>query len=494
MNLVSILEGHAREHPTKAALIHGARALDYRGLYGRVRAFARLLERRGLKAGSRLLVFVPMSLDLYVVFLGALHLGVTVVVIDPGMGFAGVEAAARRAACDALVAPRSIAWLRWISAPLRRIPVVFALRPGAMVDLIPVESGAPAPVAGEAPALLTFTSGSTGAPKGAVRSHAFLVAQHLALQEVLALRPDDVDMPALPIFVLNSLAAGTTCVLPPLPRRVADIAPAALAETIRRHRVTTIEASPVLFEALVLAGQRHGGPFESVRGAFMGGAPVLPSIHRRLAPWLPNGDSVVVYGSTEAEPISAASGQRDVAPSEATSAAGHGLLVGRPVPAIQVRLDDDDLLVAGAHVNERYFDDPAAEAKHKVRDESGRIWHRTGDACRLDDQGQLWLLGRVEQACVIEGERVYPTAIEVAARLTHGATQAAFLLDGADGVLVVEGVAASDGLERVHPAIRRVITVKRIPTDRRHNAKIDYRALRQQLRMPLAPASLPPRG
>jgi acyl-CoA synthetase (AMP-forming)/AMP-acid ligase II len=200
----------------------------------------------------------------------------------------------------------------------------------------------------------------------------------------------------------------------------------------------------------------------------------------------------VVYGSTEAEPISAASGQRDVAPSEAASAAGQGLLVGRPVPAIQVRIDDDDLLVAGAHVNERYFEDPAAEARHKVRDESGRIWHRTGDACRLDDQGQLWLVGRVEQACVIDGERVYPTAIEVAARLAHGASQAAFLFDGADGVLVVEGIASSAGLERVHPAIRRVITVKRIPTDRRHNAKVDYGALRRQLRMPVIPASLPP--
>jgi olefin beta-lactone synthetase len=326
-----------------------------------------------------------------------------------------------------------------------------------------------------------------------VRSHAFLVAQHHALQEVLALAPGDVDMPALPIFVLNSLAAGTTCVLPPLPRRVADVDPAALAETIRRHRVTTIEASPVLFEALTLAGLRHGGPFESVRGAFMGGAPVLPSLHRRLAPWLPNGDSVVVYGSTEAEPISAASGRREVAASETLSASGHGLLVGRPVQSLLARIDgDDDLLVAGAHVNERYFDDPLAEARHKVRDEHGRIWHRTGDACRFDDDGRLWLLGRVEHACRVDGEKVYPTVIEVAARLIDGVGQAAFLLDGSEGVLVADGPGVTDALKRIHPAISRVVTVRRVPTDRRHNAKIDYATLRRQLRMPVSPPVLPP--
>src|SRR5690606_6977711 len=85
----------------------------------------------------------------------------------------------------------------------------------------------PAEVPGDAAALITFTTGSTGRPKAAVRSHALLWAQHEALAEHLRLRPGDVDMPTLPIFVLNNLALGLTSAIPDFdPRRPADIDPA----------------------------------------------------------------------------------------------------------------------------------------------------------------------------------------------------------------------------------------------------------------------------
>src|SRR5262249_39755270 len=107
------------------------------------------------------------------------------------------------------------------------------------------------PVAASDAALVTFTTGSTGTPKAAVRSHAFLWAQHLALQDHLRLPQDDVDLPTLPGFVLNNLAVGCTTVLPDFdPRRPADIDPAAIHRQMTAERVTTTGGSPAFYERL----------------------------------------------------------------------------------------------------------------------------------------------------------------------------------------------------------------------------------------------------
>jgi acyl-CoA synthetase (AMP-forming)/AMP-acid ligase II len=249
--------------------------------------------------------------------------------------------------------------------------------------------------------------------------------------------------------------------------------------------VTTLEGSPVIAAALAREAARRRLTLPTIRGVYSGGAPVLPSLHEALLPWLPNGDSVVVYGSTEAEPISAASGKREVLATAAASAGGHGLCVGRPVASVAVRIVDDELLVAGAHVNEGYFEDPEAAARFKVRGPDGRIWHRTGDAARQDADGRLWLLGRHEHRLAVDGGWLYPTAVEVAARLRPGVAQAA-VLDHGGVTLVVEpspgGVAPDlSALRALHPALTRVVTQRSIPTDPRHNAKIDYAALRKAL-------------
>ena len=150
--------------------------------------------------------------------------------------------------------------------------------------------------------------------------------------------------------------------------------------------------------------------------------------------------------------------------------------------SVRVRLHDDEVLVSGAHVNETYENDPDAGARFKVRDPDGTVWHRTGDAARLDDDGRLWILGRVEHRFERSGVRLYPTALEVAARSQAGVSQAAVLEHQGRLTLVVGGDSVDEAaLGRLHPAIDTVRRLRKIPTDRRHNAKIDYAALRQSL-------------
>jgi long-subunit acyl-CoA synthetase (AMP-forming) len=83
------------------------------------------------------------------------------------------------------------------------------------------------------------------------------------------------------------------------------------------------------------------------------------------------------------------------------------LLAGHPVEDIRLRIVDDEIQVAGAHVNGGYLD-PAHDAENKIR-EGDTVWHRTGDAGALGADGRLWLLGRIGSEVTLGGRRVFPS-------------------------------------------------------------------------------------
>ena len=190
----------------------------------------------------------------------------------------------------------------------------------------------------------------------------------------------------------------------------------------------------------------------------------------------PTTELVLVYGSTEAEPIAhIAAGTLADADREAMRT-GAGLLVGPPSPGVRVRIIDDEIVVTGDHVNKGYLD-PADDATTKLTLD-GETWHRTGDAGRLDTQGRLWLLGRLSARC----GPIFPFAAETAARSWPGVRQAALVRMGERAVLAIAG---DDGQQGVWVAEARrlgevtVVPVGEIPLDRRHRSKVDDAALRR---------------
>ncbi len=481
MNLVEVLDGHAQATPTKDALIGGTTTLTYAQLCRDAAQMAAALEDQGLQPGSRVLIFVPMSIDLYVLLLGVLRLGAVAVFVDPGMGRPQIEAALDLARPDAFVAIPKAHLLRLVSPALRRVRLKRTAAGMAKRARKAGRARALEAVPEDAPALLTFTSGSTGRPKGVMRSHGFLLTQHRALTEAMGTRADDIEMPALPIFLLNTLAVGATAVIPPIGVRVADADPAALAAAIQTHGVTTTAASPALYEGMPAWCERTGTRFETLRHIYLGGAPVTPALLAALEPLVPNGSCMVVYGSTEAEPIAHLEAKTVLEETAKDTAAGRGLCVGPPIDSVRIRIVNDELLVAGGHVNESYFENPEAEAKTKVKDPDGTVWHRTGDAVRQDEHGRLWLLGRCDHVVSRGARRVFPFSVELAARALDGVTRAALLDHRARVLLAYEGLADETALKALDPIIDRVVKVKKMPTDPRHNAKVDRKALKAQL-------------
>jgi acyl-CoA synthetase (AMP-forming)/AMP-acid ligase II len=469
--------------------------------------------------GDRVLILVPMSAELYAVLLGVLHAGATAVFVDAWADRKRLDNAVRAAAPKAFIGSWKAQLLRIVSPALRGVEHHFVAGARGLRSASPGASTRAEP---DDPALITFTTGSTGAPKAAVRTHAFLWAQHEALAAHLCLRDDDIDMPTLPIFVLNNLALGVPSVIPDFdPRRPAAIDPARVWSQMVAERVSTTSGSPAFYERLVGYAERRGEKIP-VRTLFTGGAPVLPPLARRLAAQVA-GEAHVVYGSTEAEPISGIAmralleaSDSSVGGTQSSEAGGlDGICVGWPVSQVDVRIlrvvdgaielpaagisalelprgETGEIVVSGAHVLRGYLNDPEAERAAKIRD-GDRIWHRTGDGGRLDSQGRLWLMGRVRER-VRRADGVWWGLPAETRALAHGSVRhAAYLGIGEPGqqraTLVVESDKPLDDAFRAalvalvapHP-VDDLRCVPTIPRDPRHASKTDTEALRALLR------------
>ncbi|MDB4949693.1 MAG: acyl-CoA synthetase (AMP-forming)/AMP-acid ligase [Gemmatimonadetes bacterium] len=531
-NLACWLVDRAAAHPHRTALVEGVgerrRAVTYGQLAGRVAALAAGFRRRGIGAGDRVLLFVPMSIPLYETLLATLHAGATAVFVDAWADRRRLDAAIAAAHPRAFVGTPRAHLLRLVSPSIRRIPIhLLAGRGRLSIDRYarPGETSPPADVDGSAPALVTLTTGSTGRPRAAARSHDFLRAQHAALRALMGIREGDVDFPALPVFALNGLASGATVVIPELdPRRPADADPERLFAQMRAEGVTVASGSPALFERLAhwcMARDRR----IAVRALFTGGAPVTPKLARLLADHV-EGSVHVVYGSTEVEPV-ASVGARvmldAMASVEGGAEGGRGLCAGPPVEGLEVRLvrahdapvelgaggwaewvvapgEVGEIVAAGAHVLPGYDGDAAADRASKIHD-GDRVWHRTGDAAWRDAEGRLWLMGRVSARIVRRGETIWPLPVEAVAAGLPGFTHAALVgvADAELGQRAVLCVETPMPANRLLPAffdplraavaptpVDEIRGFTRIPRDPRHASKTDLAALRKMLEDPAA--------
>ena len=521
MNIVEMLHDHVHHRPDTAAIIDTrggqARVLSFAGLELASSRAAALLRQAGLRPGDTILVFLPMSAELYVALLAAFRLGLAAMVIDPGQGRAHLERCCRLYPPQALLAGPKVHLLRLVSPGLRRIPVKFVAGrpfPGA-VSWRQAGSLAPDPAiypaAPETPALLTFTSGSTGLPRLAQRSHGFLLAQQRVLAASLELAPGRVDLATMPIVTLANLAAGLTSLIPQADLRFPGrVDPAPIAAQIAAYRVNSIAASPALLDRLARFCLARGLALPGLARIFTGGAPVFPDLLERLRQIAPRAEITAVYGSTEAEPIAKISRCELGGAELRAMAAGRGLLAGNPVEAIRVSILPDrwgqplgplseaefaalacpveqpgEIVVSGEHVLAGYLHGEGdRETKFRV---GGAVWHRTGDAGYMDRQGRLWLLGRCAARIADERGQLYPFSVEAAAAAWPGVSRAALVGLGNRRILVVE---PGDGA-RFDPAglksclawagLDEIRLLKRLPVDRRHNAKIDYPALHRLL-------------
>lgn len=499
-NLYECLRRFADEAPDSPALIHCGRTLSYGDFNANVERRALALRQRGLGKGDRVVIFVPMGIALYEILLAVFAIGAVAVFLDAWADCKRLDYAARLSEAKAFVAVPK-AWLLLLkSRALRHIPVRLPPWFGRRRECAYF---VPADCKPDDPALITFTTGSTGTPKAALRTCGFLWAQHEALKEALDVSDGDVDLATLPIFALNNIACGVTTLIPGFnPAKPAEFDPARIAAEARLVGVTTTTGSPAFFRRL--AEVSHGAnPIPTLRALHVGGAAVFPEFAAYLSAAFPNTLVSAVYGSTEVEPVTVISAKELAA----TTDMSHGIpagVISRFLDLAIVRLDaelahemtDDawraiqsapgeagEICVAGNHVLTTYYCNSEAERANNIR-VGGRIFHRTGDAGRLVD-GRLYLLGRASMVFrTAAGAWCYPALVEHAlaglsastggtvVRSTDG--RAVLFLESANPCAAEAEAASLDPVCVPHDTVR---VVQRIPRDPRHASKIDYGAL-----------------
>jgi len=253
------------------------------------------------------------------------------------------------------------------------------------------------------PALICFTSGTTGAPKGAVLSHGNLLAGSRSLATAWGWTSGDRLVHCLPLFhahglcvgLYGTLLAGGSAVLLP------GFDPAAVVDEASDPASTLFFGVPTMYHRLLADGRV--GPLGRLRLCVSGSAPLPAAMHAALTTALGSAP-LERYGMTETLMITSN-------PLEGERRAGS---VGLPLPGVGVRLaGDGEILVRGPAVTRGYRGDPAATAEAFVDDlDGGRPWFRTGDLGSCSDDGYLSILGRSKELILSGGFNVYPAEVE----------------------------------------------------------------------------------
>ena len=227
MNIAEILRDHATTRPEVPAIIDTycgrRRVTTFVEMEAASVRMAVQLQDAGLQPGDAVLVFHAMSAELYIILAAIFRLGLVAMFLDPGQGRDYIEQCCTLHPPKALIASPKAHLLRLTTSTIRYIPHKFiitgtkrlkdwSLNKRAKHNLQSKIENRKSKI--DRPALLTFTSGSTGQPKAALRTHGFLLAQHRVLADSLRLTTGQVDLTTMPIVALANLASGVTSVIP----------------------------------------------------------------------------------------------------------------------------------------------------------------------------------------------------------------------------------------------------------------------------------------
>ncbi len=504
MNITELFYTSAQRFPKETAIIFKDQQITYEELAQQVQETAAWFNHKGIQRGDRVLIFVPMSIDLYRCVLALFHIGATAVFLDEWVSKKRMELCCQIANCQAFIGICKARVFAYFSPELRRIPIKLGtsyqtkgLRIARMVETTPEET-----------ALITFTTGSTGTPKAAKRTHGFLEKQFGKLIEKIDPQVGDIDMPVLPIVLLCNLGLGATSVIADFKAaKPASFKPAKVLRQIQQHKVNRMTASPFFLKKLSQFLIEEKKCLSQIQKIFTGGAAVFPEEAELYIAAFPYAVIHIVYGSTEAEPISAIEAKDLI--KEKGKVLTQGLKVGIPeTPTKIIRIEDGEIecanmealatyqvatteigeiIVSGAHVLRAYYNNPAALKRNKISI-GDQVWHRTGDGGYLDADGTLFLTGRCKQMIPHASGYLAPFLYEYFFQTLSGVSMGTILSYQEEVVIALETDKQANRTE-IEEAIKQlkigttaIRFVKKIPRDPRHHSKIDYDQLVAQLK------------
>ncbi|MGI8947248.1 MAG: long-chain-fatty-acid--CoA ligase [Ornithinimicrobium sp.] len=412
-NIARNLSATAGEHPDQPAIVLDEHRLTYAELEEAAARMATWLADQGVGAGDRVALMLPNVPAFPVIYYGALRLGAIVVPMNPL--FKRREISFYLSDCGAgiiFAMPGEEAQAAAEEAGAQLVPVAPEGVDALLTDVEPQQDVAERE--GSDTAVILYTSGTTGRPKGAELTHDNLQTnQHATAATLLHLSTDDVVMGCLPLFHVFGMTCGMNAAfangstLTLIPR----FDPAKALEVIERDKVTVFEGVPTMYGAMLqAAGAADRAPdLSSLRTAVSGGSSMPVEVLRRFEESF---DCVILegYGLSETSPV--ASFNHPDAERKPGS-------IGTPIRGVQMKLVDPEgssvaegeigeIAIRGEAIMKGYWEQP--DATDDAIDDDG--WFYSGDLATRDDDGYYVIVDRKKDLIIRGGMNIYPREVE----------------------------------------------------------------------------------
>lgn len=417
MHIYSLLEGQAKSYAKKPALIFHDETVSFGDLPAKVFRLANALQKLGLKKGDRLGVCLPNCPEFVYSYLAGFLCGSVVVPLDFMLKTEEIISCLSHAEVKIfIVCARPDLDLEQIQNAVASLGTVVTLnraegQNNPFADLLDQSTDKPlnVEIADDDPALIMYTSGTTGNPKGILLTYEHLKGSPEAMKYFVDLSDRDIKLAAIPfshiggfIYIQNCLVFGITLVI------MDRFNPYEFLRLVAQHKVTCFHIVPAMYTALLSLKHIEKFDLSSLRWVVVFGAPSSPEIMERFHKFCPNAQLLNGWGMTETCPPNTVTplGSRNIAS------------VGKPSPLSEIKiLDENDnevavgeigeIVIRGWIVMKEYYKD--SESTSQVKRNG---WLYTGDLGRKDKEGYLYIVGRKKEMIKVAGQIVYAPEVE----------------------------------------------------------------------------------
>jgi fatty-acyl-CoA synthase len=421
-NWVNQLERHAVMQPRATALRFTGRTVTWADLQRRVAALAGALSRRGVGFGDRVMILMLNRSEFVESVLATNMLGAIAVPLNFRLTPAEIallvdDCEARVIITEAVLAPVAIG-VRGIQPMLGTVIVAGGVSDDQVLDydeLIeePGDTPSPVDIPNDSPALIMYTSGTTGRPKGAVLTHTNLTGQTMTgLYTNGADINSDVGFVGVPFFhiagignLLTGMLLGVPTVIYPL----GAFDPGQLLDVLAAEKVTGIFLVPAQWQAVCSEQQARPRDLK-LRIMSWGAAPAPDALLREMSATFPGTQILAAFGQTEMSPVTCMLLGEDAIRKRGS--------VGKVIPTVAARVVDEnmndvpigevgEIVYRAPTLMSGYWNNPAATAEAFAGG-----WFHSGDLVRMDDEGYVWVVDRKKDMIISGGENIYCAEVE----------------------------------------------------------------------------------
>jgi len=419
MNVYQILTDSVRLFDQKPAIIFKDNKISFADLKTKVFALALGLKSQGLGSGCKIALYLPNCPEYVYSYLSSFLLGAVIIPLDFMLKTDELLACLSHAEAEfAIVLGKpEIDWAD-IQKKVPSLKKVFALGPdfGQLFKMGDFKSEK---ISDDDPALIMYTSGTTGQPKGILLNYKHLQGSPQAMKYFVDLSERDVKLCAIPlshiggfIYIQNCIIFGISLVL------MDRFHPLDFLKYIQEYKVTCFHVVPPMYTAMLTVKNIDQFDLSSLRWVVVFGAPNSPDILERFHKYCPNAKLLNGWGMTETCPPNTVTPLID---SRLMHSGMTGLeSVGKPAPNCEIQIVDEDdkplatgsigeIVIRGWVVMQEYYKDLEATRAAK---RGG--WFHTGDLGRFDAEGFLYIVGRKKEMIKVAGQIVYAPEVEIA--------------------------------------------------------------------------------